>query len=44
MRRTMKNDGFSLIEVMVAMVIVGVALMGTLVRWRSPPGMYSRGA
>jgi prepilin-type N-terminal cleavage/methylation domain-containing protein len=30
MRRTMKNDGFSLIEVMVAMVIVGVALMGTL--------------
>lgn len=26
----MKNDGFSLIEVMVAMVIVGVALMGTL--------------
>lgn len=26
----MKNDGFSLIEVMVAMVISGVALMGTL--------------
>ena len=26
----MKNDGFSLIEVMVAMVIAGVALMGTL--------------
>ncbi|MDC8448157.1 MAG: prepilin-type N-terminal cleavage/methylation domain-containing protein [Nitrospira sp.] len=26
----MKNDGFSLVEVMVAMVIVGVALMGTL--------------
>lgn len=30
MSRTMKNDGFSLIEVMVAMVISGVALMGTL--------------
>jgi len=30
MRRATKNDGFSLIEVMVAMVIVGVALMGTL--------------
>ncbi len=26
----MKNDGFSLVEVMVAMVIAGVALMGTL--------------
>ncbi|NOU10629.1 MAG: prepilin-type N-terminal cleavage/methylation domain-containing protein [Nitrospira sp.] len=26
----MKNDGFSLIEMMVAMVITGVALMGTL--------------
>ncbi len=26
----MKNDGFSLIEVMVAMVISGIALMGTL--------------
>ncbi|MBX3329050.1 MAG: prepilin-type N-terminal cleavage/methylation domain-containing protein [Nitrospira sp.] len=26
----MKNDGFSLIEVMVAIVIAGVALMGTL--------------
>jgi prepilin-type N-terminal cleavage/methylation domain-containing protein len=26
----MKNDGFSLIEVMVAMMISGVALMGTL--------------
>lgn len=26
----MKNDGFSLVEVMVAMVISGVALMGTL--------------
>jgi prepilin-type N-terminal cleavage/methylation domain-containing protein len=30
MRQVMKNDGFSLIEVMVAMVIAGVALMGTL--------------
>jgi len=30
MKRTMNNDGFSLIEVMVAMVIAGVALMGTL--------------
>lgn len=30
MNRTMKNDGFSLIEVMVAMVISGIALMGTL--------------
>jgi prepilin-type N-terminal cleavage/methylation domain-containing protein len=26
----MKNDGFSLVEVMVAMVISGIALMGTL--------------
>ncbi len=26
----MKNDGFSLVEVMVAMMIAGVALMGTL--------------
>ncbi len=26
----MKNDGFSLIEVMLAMVITGIALMGTL--------------
>ena len=26
----MKNDGFTLIEVMVAMVIAGIALMGTL--------------
>jgi prepilin-type N-terminal cleavage/methylation domain-containing protein len=26
----MKNDGFSLVEVMVAMVIAGIALMGTL--------------
>lgn len=30
MKQTMKDDGFSLIEVMVAMVIVGIALMGTL--------------
>lgn len=30
MSRLMKNDGFSLVEVMVAMVIAGVALMGTL--------------
>ena len=30
MSRTMKNDGFTLIEVMVAMVIAGIALMGTL--------------
>ena len=30
MKRTIKNEGFSLIEVMVAMVIAGVALVGTL--------------
>lgn len=30
MRRIMKTDGFSLIEVMVAMVISGIALMGAL--------------
>ncbi len=30
MKRSMKHDGFSLIEVMVAMVIAGIALMGTL--------------
>lgn len=30
MRRVPKSDGFSLIEVMVAMMISGIALMGTL--------------
>ncbi|OQW33770.1 MAG: hypothetical protein A4E19_02670 [Nitrospira sp. SG-bin1] len=30
MKRTMTTDGFSLIEVMVAMVITGIALMGAL--------------
>lgn len=30
MRRALKNDGISLVEVMVAMLISGIALMGTL--------------
>jgi prepilin-type N-terminal cleavage/methylation domain-containing protein len=30
MRRVLKNNGFSLVEVMVAMMISGIALMGTL--------------
>jgi prepilin-type N-terminal cleavage/methylation domain-containing protein len=30
MKHVLKNDGFSLIEVMVAMMISGIALMGTL--------------
>ncbi|MBH0207837.1 MAG: prepilin-type N-terminal cleavage/methylation domain-containing protein [Nitrospira sp.] len=30
MRQTLKSDGISMVEVMVAMMISGIALMGTL--------------